>query len=145
VVARVTRVLEQIDSAAREQSIGVGQVGESVQHLDSITQQNAAMVEQLAAAASTLNSQVGQVHNAIRVFRLTDKDKSLAEMDAVELRKQSRDEAPPPPAVPARSPAKAKAKPPAAAPRKPVAPRPVIAPPPPAQAGNAHDDDWQSF
>ncbi len=145
VVARVTRVLEQIDSAAREQSIGVGQVGESVQHLDSITQQNAAMVEQLAAAASTLNSQVGQVHNAIRVFRLTDKDKSLAEMDAVELRKQSRDEAPAPPAVPARAPAKAKAKPPAAAPRKPVAPRPVIAPPPPAQAGNAHDDDWQSF
>ncbi|MFT7775243.1 methyl-accepting chemotaxis protein [Roseateles sp.] len=146
VVARVTRVLEQIDSAAREQSIGVGQVGESVQHLDSITQQNAAMVEQLAAAASALNSQVGQVHNAIRVFRLTDKDKSLAEVDAVELRKQSRDEASHVPAPAAtRPPAKAKAGPPATILRRPAAPRSVAAPPSPVQASNAHDDDWRSF
>ncbi|MBV8034355.1 PAS domain-containing methyl-accepting chemotaxis protein [Roseateles sp.] len=145
VVARVSRVLEQIDSAAREQSIGVGQVGESVQHLDSITQQNAAMVEQLAAAASTLNSQVGQVHNAIRVFRLTDNDRSLAEVDAVDLRKQSRNEVRPAPAPPqaAIKAVKAKVKPSAAA-RKPSMTRPVAVVAP-AQADNVKGDDWQSF
>ena len=151
VVVRMTRVLEQIDTAAREQSVGVGQVGESVQHLDSITQQNAAMVEQLAAAASSLNRQASQVHNAIRVFRLTDKDKSLAEVDAVELRKQLRDDAlaPPPAAAPSHQPAAAKARAPAprklALARKPAAtPRPA----PPAalvQTVSAQDDDWQSF
>ncbi|MFT7721601.1 MAG: methyl-accepting chemotaxis protein [Roseateles sp.] len=139
VVARVTHVLEQIDHAAREQSIGVGQVGESVQHLDTITQQNAAMVEQLAAAAGALNSQVGLVHNTIRVFRLSEKDRSLAEVDAVTLRKASRDEAAPAPAPRPPVPAKAAARPAAL---KPVA-RPVAAPPPPAPAGA--DDDWQSF
>ncbi len=87
-VERMRHVLQQIDSAAREQAIGVGQVGESVQHLDSITQQNAAMVEELASAAQALNAQVGLVHNTIRVFRLTDRDQTLAEVDAVELRKQ---------------------------------------------------------
>jgi aerotaxis receptor len=86
-VARVSDVLGQIDAAGREQSIGVGQVGEAVQQLDAITQQNAAMVEELAASASALNGQVGRVHDAIRVFRLTEQDKSLAEVDAVGLRK----------------------------------------------------------
>ena len=87
-VSQVTRMLQQISSASREQSIGVGQVGEAVQHLDGLTQQNAAMVEELAASATTLNEQVGRVHSAIRVFRLTPQDRSLAEVDAVDLRKQ---------------------------------------------------------
>mgnify|MGYP006165025167 CR=1 FL=1 len=46
------------------------------------------MVEELASAAQALNAQVGLVHNTIRVFRLTDRDQTLAEVDAVELRKQ---------------------------------------------------------
>ncbi|HEY9109375.1 MAG TPA: methyl-accepting chemotaxis protein [Roseateles sp.] len=89
-VERVSKVLEQIHAAAREQAGGVGQVGVAVQQLDTLTQQNAAMVEELAASASALNGQVGRVHNAIRVFRLTPDDRSLAEVDAVELRKQQR-------------------------------------------------------
>jgi aerotaxis receptor len=89
-VGRVTSLLEQINNASKEQAIGVSQINDAVVHLDTITQQNAAMVEELAASASTLNSQVGMVHNTIRVFRLTDKDKTLAEEDAVELRKRSR-------------------------------------------------------
>lgn len=89
-VGRVTSLLEQINHASKEQAIGVGQINDAVVHLDTITQQNAAMVEELAASASTLNDQVGMVHNTIRVFRLTDKDTTLAEEDAVALRKQSR-------------------------------------------------------
>jgi aerotaxis receptor len=87
-VERVTALLEEISSATKEQSIGVSQVNEAVSQLDSITQQNAAMVEELAAAASSLDGQVAQVHNSIRVFRLTHQDVTLAEVDAVELRKQ---------------------------------------------------------
>lgn len=152
-VGQVTKVLEQIDSAAREQSIGVGQVGEAVQHLDSITQQNAAMVEELAAASNALNTQVGLVHNTIRVFRLTDKDKTLAEVDAVELRKQSREVDAPAPkaastAAAAPRAAQAKSQKPGASARKPPAPRApaprpaVVAAPAPAPSDN---DDWQSF
>ncbi|GAB3188840.1 methyl-accepting chemotaxis protein [Hydrogenophaga aquatica] len=87
-VDRVASLLEEISSASKEQAVGVSQVSEAVSQLDAITQQNAAMVEELAAAASSLNAQVGQVHNSIRVFRLTSQDITLAEEDAVELRKQ---------------------------------------------------------
>jgi aerotaxis receptor len=48
------------------------------------------MVEELAASAKSLNDQVGMVHNTIRVFRLTPQDTTLAEGDAVALRKQGR-------------------------------------------------------
>ncbi len=148
-VSRVSHVLEQIDAAAREQSIGVGQVGQAVQHLDAITQQNAAMVEELAASAGALNGQVGRVHDSIRVFRLTAQDRSLAEADAVGLRKVRRDEAAPPaPAVPAA---------PATAPRRavraqPVAsrPKPAVKPLPSAPASRPRavaeaPNDWESF
>lgn len=66
----------------------------AVTQLDSITQQNAAMVEQLAAAASSLTSQVNQVHSAIRVFHLSDQDVSLAQVDAVELRRRQQGDKP---------------------------------------------------
>jgi aerotaxis receptor len=56
--------------------------------MDDITQQNAAMVEELAAASRSLDDQVDVVHNSIRVFRLFPGDKTLAEDDAVEARKR---------------------------------------------------------
>lgn len=88
-VERVSSVLAEISSSAGEQASGTSQVSEAVAHLDSITQQNAAMVEELAAAANALNTQVEQVHGSIRVFCLTENDTTLAESDAVELRKVS--------------------------------------------------------
>ena len=90
-VERVTSLLSTINDSTQEQSLGVAQISEAVAQLDSITQQNAAMVEELSAAASSLNSQVGRVHNTIRVFKLTPKDKTLAEEDAVALRKAIKD------------------------------------------------------
>jgi len=89
-VEKVATVLEEISHATGEQSTGVAKVSGALVDLDSITQQNAAMVEELAAAAQSLNSQVQQVHDSIRVFRLTDKDITLAEIDAVALRKESK-------------------------------------------------------
>lgn len=90
-VEKVATVLENISHATGEQSTGVSKVSTALVDLDGITQQNAAMVEELAAAAQSLNSQVQQVHDSIRVFRLTDKDTTLAEIDAVALRKESKE------------------------------------------------------
>src|SRR5690606_27665051 len=89
-IQRVTDSLEHINDASQQQSSGIGQVNTAVTQLDQITQQNAAMVEELAAAASSLDEQVSVVHDTIRVFRLTDQDTSLAEVDAVALRKEGR-------------------------------------------------------
>ncbi|MCG8155672.1 PAS domain-containing protein [Brenneria goodwinii] len=85
-VGQVGDMLEQINTAAREQSIGVGQVNDEISGLDTITQQNATMVDDLASAANALNRQVALVHNTIRVFRLTERDTTLAEVDSGELR-----------------------------------------------------------
>ncbi|QKO22570.1 methyl-accepting chemotaxis protein [Rhodoferax sp. BAB1] len=89
-VEKVASVLENISHATTEQSVGVAKVSTAVVEMDGITQQNAAMVEELAAAAQSLNGQVQQVHDSIRVFRLTDADVTLAEVDAVSLRKDNR-------------------------------------------------------
>ncbi len=86
-VQRVARMFEDVHHSANEQTQGVAQIAEAIANLDSITQQNAAMVEQLAAAAVSLDEQVGTVHGTIRVFRLTPKDKLLVKEDATALRK----------------------------------------------------------
>jgi len=89
-IRRVTDSLQHINNASQEQSTGIDQVNTAITQLDHITQQNASMVEELAAAASSLNDQVSVVHDTIRVFRLTDQDTSLAEADAVALRREGR-------------------------------------------------------
>ncbi len=87
VVGEVSSLLSQIDIAANEQRMGVSQVNTAVAELDSITQQNAAMVEQLAAAAQTLRQQVDVVDRSTSVFRLKKGAKTIAEVDAVSLRR----------------------------------------------------------
>ncbi|MEI7591435.1 MAG: methyl-accepting chemotaxis protein, partial [Deltaproteobacteria bacterium] len=60
-IKRVTELMGDISSASLEQSQGVAQVGEAVTQMDHVTQQNAALVEQMAAAASSLNSQAQEL------------------------------------------------------------------------------------
>jgi aerotaxis receptor len=88
-IAHITASLEQINAAASEQSASLGHINTAITQIDNITQQNTAMVEELASAASSLDDQVTTVHNAIRVFHLDGGGASLAEADAVELRKQN--------------------------------------------------------
>ena len=64
----------------------ISQVNEAVNHLDGLTQQNAAMVEELAASASSLQGQAGNLAQTVRVFRLQAGEGSGAP-DAVALRK----------------------------------------------------------
>ena len=86
-VQKVTEVLDEISHATGEQKIGITQINEAVAHMDSITQQNAAMVEELAAAAKSLHGQVEGVSNSMRLFRLARGEVGLAQMDAVALRR----------------------------------------------------------
>ena len=66
-VQRVHDLIVEISAASGEQSKGVGQVNAAVTELDGLTQQNAAMVEQLAAAASSLHGQAEVVAQAVAV------------------------------------------------------------------------------
>ena len=68
-VQRVSDLIAEISSATQEQSLGIGQVGQGINHLDQITQQNAALVEQNAAASESLRLQAGQLVEAVSVFR----------------------------------------------------------------------------
>ncbi|MDD2179786.1 methyl-accepting chemotaxis protein [Acidovorax sp. D2M1] len=69
-IRRVTDLIGEVSAASNEQSQGVAQVGEAVSQMDQVTQQNAALVEESAAAASSLNTQAQQLQQAVAVFKL---------------------------------------------------------------------------
>lgn len=75
VVAQVDRVrtlISEITGASGEQSRGISQINSAVGLLDQAVQQNAALVEQTAAAAQSLQQQAGRLVDAVRVFRVAD-------------------------------------------------------------------------
>lgn len=69
-VTRVTDIMGEIASASDEQSRGIDQVGLAVSEMDRVTQQNAALVEESAAAASALEDQASRLTQAVAVFRI---------------------------------------------------------------------------
>ncbi len=69
-VRRVSQIVGEISTAATEQSSGIGQVNQSVTQLDKTTQQNAALVEQSAAAAASLQEQAQRLSDVVATFRL---------------------------------------------------------------------------
>ncbi|MDE2615532.1 MAG: Cache 3/Cache 2 fusion domain-containing protein [Burkholderiales bacterium] len=69
-IKRVTDIMGEISSASTEQSQGVSQVGEAITSMDQTTQQNAALVEEMAAAASSLKTQAQELVQAVSVFKL---------------------------------------------------------------------------
>jgi methyl-accepting chemotaxis protein len=68
----VNSLLSEIATGAREQSLGIGQIGQSVQELDRMTQQNAALVEQTAAASSEMRTQAHALAGEVSRFRLPE-------------------------------------------------------------------------
>ncbi|MEO7104987.1 MAG: methyl-accepting chemotaxis protein [Rhodoferax sp.] len=141
-IRRVTDIMGEISAASNEQALGVSQVGEAVTQMDQTTQQNAALVEEMAAAASSLKSQANELVQAVAFFKVSAHAGTGVLRTAV------------------RSPASA-AKPfkgderrsigASAAARKPTAAKPASRPaatapkmqPKPAPAGG--DDDWETF
>jgi methyl-accepting chemotaxis protein len=69
-IGRVTDIMGEISAASTEQSTGIAQVSEAVVHMDKATQQNAALVEESAAAAESLKVQARQLVEAVAVFQL---------------------------------------------------------------------------
>ena len=67
-IKRVTDLMGEISAASSEQALGVAQVGDAVTQMDQVTQQNAALVEQMAAAASSLQNQADELVNTMAVF-----------------------------------------------------------------------------
>jgi methyl-accepting chemotaxis protein len=131
-VKRVTDLIGEITSSTLEQSNGIGQVNQAVTQLDQMTQQNAALVEQSAAAAQSLKEQADKLAQAVAVFRL-----SRGEMkQAIEHAQASSRSA-----VVARH-AVAAARPAAAPP--PAAPLARVKPPRPASGEDA-GGDWKEF
>ncbi len=69
-IRRVTDIMGDISAASREQTLGVQQISEAVTQIDQTTQQNAALVEQSAAAADSLKHQAAELVHTVSVFRL---------------------------------------------------------------------------
>ncbi|MCB5309524.1 methyl-accepting chemotaxis protein [Yersinia massiliensis] len=69
-VTRVTDIMGEIASASDEQSRGIDQVGLAVVEMDRVTQQNAALVEESAAAAAALEEQASRLTQAVAVFHI---------------------------------------------------------------------------
>jgi len=132
-VRRVTDIMGEITSASSEQSIGIDQVNTAITQMDQVTQQNAALVEQAAAAAASMQEQAERLADVASSFRLGDDGahQSLAL---------------PPPAA-RKVAVKAPPRPAPAAPKKPavrlVAASASSAARKPATVGN--DKDWEEF
>jgi methyl-accepting chemotaxis protein len=69
-IKHVTDIMGQITIASNEQSLGVNQVGDAVTQMDQVTQQNVALVEEMAAAANNLKSQAQELVQVVAVFDL---------------------------------------------------------------------------
>jgi len=151
-VRRVTDLLGEIASATLEQNSGIGLVNNAVTQLDQMTQQNAALVEQSAAAASSLREQAGQLAQAVGIFKLGQQESRKVIAKAVAT---SRDRLALVPALPATGAAPnatgtapAASSPPPAAGKAPSARKPAG----PARSGpstpeppSGKKDDWEEF
>ena len=79
-VQRVGDIIGEITAAASEQSAGIGQVNQSVGEIDRMTQQNAALVEESAAAAESLREQAARLSKVVQQFRLADEGNGMASL-----------------------------------------------------------------
>jgi methyl-accepting chemotaxis protein len=69
-IARVSDIVAEISHATSEQSTGIGQIGQAISQLDEMTQRNAALVEESAAAAQSLQQQADELSRSVSVFKL---------------------------------------------------------------------------
>jgi len=134
-VRRVTDIMSEIANASQEQSAGIEQVNHSIIEMDAMTQQNAALVEEAAAAAQSLQDQANELARVVSIFKLTEgEDRSVAAYQPAAAAKVVAK-----PVAP-RAPVKKLAATPAAAPA--AAAKPKKAAPAPSAASN---DEWEEF
>ncbi|MBU0748861.1 MAG: methyl-accepting chemotaxis protein, partial [Gammaproteobacteria bacterium] len=127
-------LIGEITASSNEQRDGIGQVNQAVSNLDQMTQQNAALVEESAAAASSLRDQAQRLAEVVSVFN-------------VGYQPAATPPAPRPPAPRAAAPSLAPPAPKpagAAIPKAPPAPKPAKQAPK-AASSKGSDEDWESF
>ena len=121
-IRRVTDIMAEITHASQEQTGGIEQVNAAIGQMDQVTQQNAALVEESAAAATSMQDQAAKLAQVVSVFKLDAQ--AVAPARAVAVRAQQ--------------PARARKEPVmAAGARKPAAK--------PAVRANATADEWEAF
>ena len=134
-VKRVSNIMSEMESAGSEQSAGIEQINQAVLQMDHVTQQNAALVEESAAASESLQLQAKALLEVVSVFRLDEKDElpspklntlNVAPAKSLPRRKTE---------VPAIASSKTK---PATASRAAAVPAPVV-------SGVPAGDDWEQF
>lgn len=129
-VQQVNQLISEIAVASSEQSAGVGEINKAILQLESVTQQNAALVEEAAASSLTFQEQADRLRSIVSNFRFEEALKAAP--------------APRPTSAPQRATTPvAPAPKPEALPRRP-APRPLPKRQPVAQAGGA-EDEWKEF
>ncbi|MFS2214988.1 methyl-accepting chemotaxis protein [Telluria sp. Tellsp104] len=142
-VKRVTDIMSDIAAASAEQSAGIEQVNLSIIEMDGMTQQNAALVEEAAAAFQSLQDQAAELQRVVSIFKLAEgEEQAIVDAPAPAAATASR-------AVVVRPAAKPQLKKPAAAKAKKPAQqeRPADAPASTAKkvAAAAASDDWEEF
>jgi methyl-accepting chemotaxis protein len=144
-VKRVTDIMSDIASASAEQSAGIEQVNVSIIEMDGMTQQNAALVEQAAAAFQSLQDQAAELQRVVSIFKLAEgEEPAVAEAPApaaVASRAVVVSQAKPQMKKPAQRPARAKAKAPVQEERAADAPASTAK----KVAAAAASDDWEEF
>jgi methyl-accepting chemotaxis protein len=81
-VQRVSHIIGELLHAATEQNLGIGQINDALAHLDQMTQQNSALVEETAASAESLKDQAGKLSSLVATFR-TPEAEGLAQEPAL--------------------------------------------------------------
>ena len=84
-VKRVTTIMAEITAANQEQISRIGRVNQSIVRMDEVTQQNAAMVEEAASAAESMNNEASRLSQAISVFKLGDDDSIASTRNLIAL------------------------------------------------------------
>ena len=144
-VQRVTDMIGEITAASAEQSAGVSQVNQAVGNLDQMTQQNAALVEESAAAAQSLREQADHLAQVVSMFKVDAASHGSVQPAFSAARAAAPVQVPPPARKPAAPVAGAKTAPRigAAPVAKPAAAEASAARKPAAAQGA--EDDWESF
>jgi methyl-accepting chemotaxis protein len=124
-VARVTDIMGEISMATQEQSTGIDQINMAVGQMDTVTQQNAALVEEAAAAAASLQEQAARLAEVVSVFRIDQSSVPRPQAMAVRKTAVATVAAAPRPALKTPAPKAGSAK--------------------PKQAATASSDDWEEF
>jgi len=145
-VKRVTDIMSEIANASAEQSAGIAQVNTSIIEMDGMTQQNAALVEEAAAAAQSLQDQAAELGRVVSIFKLEEGEQPQFEAQVAPVVTSTAVAVRPPvkrPAPPARKPAgaapKSKSKP------NPKSDEAEVAPKPKKAAATAGNDEWEEF